>query len=385
MKFAEFGVSTVCLLSTMYASGRVDQRDVDPIVLWFGSLSLPSSIGKPFVAVDVTSVLGNDYREFERGFLMEESMSEFLVYTQSLRVVRFVKNQDTPRGSLKVTYRQLALSDVARSIPDALNRDVETRNQYDGPIPSPAYDRFDLDKRVIIGHMAYRCHEHGLLTEADKLVETLKGLSIDHRHTDMVKHIVELAGSDLMRRAIWDMRVSPRQELLHRYEWLVQHFGEYHDAGRCKKMIPVLREMVAEEAKHGRSVAPNETEAERIERLVFQLRDQEGMAGDYLYRETVQLLNGPATELERLGAKVVPRLIEAVDDDRPCRIVVQWYRDGILHPVTIGHCAYRIVCDIGGPQVPNWGIFNIDELTKQERGDFKVTLRRWWSQARRDQ
>ena len=131
-------------------------------------------------------------------------------------------------------------------------------------------------------------------------------------------------------------------------------------AAKARRTADALRTMVAEDRAHA-AVPPDQLPIkERVDELIFRLRDQQGeqwsdpgsceiFAWPVVAAHKNSPDTSPAGQLSALGTAAVPQLIAALDDPHFARAVGRWRSYTFSHYVlTVGDCAEQTLEHIAG-------------------------------------
>ncbi len=127
-------------------------------------------------------------------------------------------------------------------------------------------------------------------------------------------------------------------------------------SGRLKRMLAMLDSMASEEAKHKAAWEAHEagkvelTEADLIEELVFQLRNQAGTpTSSHGYSDPFndpREEQSPAQRLVNIGYPAVPKLIAAIDEKHFTRCTTNRSPDPLGNVLTVGEVAVHVLSRI---------------------------------------
>ncbi|MCW3098192.1 MAG: hypothetical protein JWL77_3810 [Chthonomonadaceae bacterium] len=181
----------------------------------------------------------------------------------------------------------------------------------------------------------------------------------------------------------------PRVALLSQIELYLKHFLNGADHAKAVEIEKELQRMVVEDQEHAAHAAsPNEetSQQNRIDALIFALRDQNGyqnINGYYKYMSVGYAdvftdsrgEKSPAAQLRKIGLPAVPALLEAVTDTRLTRSVggMDVYPGEIL---SVGEAAMQILVAIA-----NRG-FQVQAASEKEVAvAFQKEARQWWAEV----
>jgi hypothetical protein len=179
-----------------------------------------------------------------------------------------------------------------------------------------------------------------------------------------------------------------RSDLLDGFRRYLKSFPDGRFVKEAQDMAQELERMVQEDIRHRQENRAIETmtDAEKIEDLVYQLREQNGhqlMVPGHASAMASRRSGNAAWQLAAIGYAAVPRLIAAIDDRRPTRTVGCW-RDFVFshYVLRIGDCAVEILEQIAGRQFfASSGSFSYmlkDGMEKRVRAE----VMKWWDQVR---
>lgn len=330
---------------------------------WFESLGYPDVRRLPFVRVWTGSYFsqsdrGGESRRVELlpelGWLTAEEGATFRVFTTELRVERFLRRDVPDRPENRVGYDRIDLAETVRDGLAALARLTETEKTrpFGEPPPSPMWREADPfgDTTMMPPYrfkgfvLACACAQTG---REDLALALWRRLAAEApwppKPTWTVLDDLKLAiGYVAHETLVLDLNLNEgswADRLAAHRRWL-ERFPGHPDADEVRAEIAALEKNVrVEEARARRPAKAWDTlsPAERADELVDRLVDPfafliERLDGDTLAGQGHAV---PAAEtwilprLISLGADAVPRLIEALSDDRWTRSVS--LANGVMH------------------------------------------------------
>ena len=362
------------LASLLFSSGAALAADSSDAVAWYDTLGFPDAKDRTYVrvATGLSSQSGNHPPEntFAEGFLVGEEPGAFTVFICSvsdfkdrfglsepyapLTTVRFVRESAGPAYK-HVGYEALDFKNVTSEVLDRV------RNQAANPEGGLQWGR-PVAYRARIFSFARACLQTGLSEPASALMNL--AANIPDEQTGKVN---PRGLRETLQRQIGDAVLSKAErdcgdpsiswaELLKTYEHFDTRFPANQRVAYAQESAELLRKMIAEDAAHHpkplEQMSPTEQGAENI----YQLRNLGYciwiMHSRYpIYADTDEgkELITPVHRLVDLGFAAVPQLIEALDDRRFTRSMVQ-YMNGMAEPqvMRVGDVAQGILEHLSG-------------------------------------
>ena len=321
---------------------------------WFEGLGYPDVRSRPFVRVwtgawwSTTDGQGNRrvVLEPELGWLMAENGDRFRVFTTELRIDRFRRREVPDRPEDRVTYDRIELADTVREGLAALARLAAFEKAHPGAEdpPSPIWketDPFGDTRRVpplrFKGYvLACACAQaghddlalalwHRLAAQAPWPAKDAWNVVAGLKHAighEARRNLVIEAGS---QEGSWVEHLAAHRRWLERFPGHAEMEGVRAD-------VVALESTARTEAARRQAEKPHEherTDAERADDLVARLSEPcafllEPIDGDVMKAQGTAVPPLEAWVLPRLiafGRTSVPRLIEALTDDRWTRSV----------------------------------------------------------------
>ncbi|MBY0585793.1 hypothetical protein K2X85_01375 [bacterium] len=138
-----------------------------------------------------------------------------------------------------------------------------------------------------------------------------------------------------------------RAEIANAVDQFIVRFPAHDQATKAREMHANLSRMIKEDAEHStRKRPPSDSSVDRIDELIFLLRDQHGIQSSCPGKCDIldKSLDGPAKELLQIGETARPKLRAIIDDTRLSRAVECRQFTCFSHRVlTIGECARQIL------------------------------------------
>jgi hypothetical protein len=212
--------------------------------------------------------------------------------------------------------------------------------------------------------------------------------------------VLQGAEPDPATLAIWKATLdfenvsNTRSQLLVEFYAVATNYPTSQYAPLAWQTVATLTQMVAEDAAHAKTAVTNLDSlslTDRVQELIFQLRDQNGHQfappGSWGVFPDRQNSNSPAQQLMAIGYPAVPQLINALDNPTLTRSVVfeggSWrYERNLAFPhavLTVGDCAVAILQRIAGKsfyQAPSSSGYMSNEHKNSET---RQAVESWWS------
>ncbi len=345
---------------------------------WFDTLGYPSFEDRRFVSVElqqwvhVADEPGDPLKT--HGFLLSEDGDQFKLLKLDLSVETFEKPKDGVTRRWPATYEDAICERLA------MER-LKEMSEPTYPLAQRMRDfRNDVMTRTRLFVLARACHTQGHVQLAHQVMsctiaipddETGKRLSIDQFQKKIADNISHVETWHCFV-AFGDPLVS-REELLRRFRWIAKHFPENRHGERVSSTIELLARMVEEDRKHAaeaRLPLEDMPVTQRVEELIFQLRNQNGKQcfapGPCDIFNDPRGTDSPAAHLVAIGQPALEQLIDSVDDDRFTRSV-ECHRSFLFsHRVLrVGECCFSIMTRIS-PTGRVWDKEQDRERTKSE-------------------
>ena len=369
------------------ASPDENTADAEADFKWFSTLEIPDVRDHPFVRLVVrgTNGIGQSSQNLPAGFLLNNNGDFFTILTLSLAEYTYTNTWNKQIG-LQVGTTNL---DLRSQVVEWKLTHTAGKTRHVGGV---------LSDQATVFVMAWECWRKGYEADAQQFYKEAKQMGKQQSSPDGEVEAFRLRlekdlGYALMVYAMksfatwgsWGMlgiHPSSRPELLSQFERIENHFGhsEYHE--KAVEIAARLRKMIQEDEQHTTILAKDLGSLpvnDRVQELIFQLRNQDGAQLDVPGRCNIFLdecygTNTPAHQLVRIGYPAVPQLIAALDDRNLTRAVTANYCYGALISVlTVGDCSERVLNRITGRSFETTDIST--EYTAQKA---KKDAEKWW-------
>ena len=205
--------------------------------------------------------------------------------------------------------------------------------------------------------------------------------------------VLQGAEPDPATLAIWKATLdfenvsNTRSHLLVEFSAVATNYPTSQYAPLAWQTVATLTQMVAEDAAHAKTAVTNLDSlslTDRVQELIFQLRDQNGQQWSQPGECDIFLdkrgTNSPAGQLVAIGYPAVPQLINALDNPAFSRSVGYGRNFVFSHTVlTVGDCAVAILQRIAGKsfyQAPSSSGYMSNEHKNSET---RQAVESWWS------
>ncbi len=345
---------------------------------WLDRLGFPDVRESPFVEVSTGQGIREDDGEVWaptlRGFLVRtQDDGTFVVWTGELLLRTFRPRASGAPPENQVGWRGI---DLAEEVRKRLEGQGQERFAGDGAEEQEHQrfgERLEYCGRTLT--LAWVSARRGLETEAHALLAKLRERVGDPARAKCRDSLAE----HLLWRAVeafGDPTIS-RRELLSALQRFLETFPDVEKhTDTAKEAARILARMVEEDARHDRSPRPIAAMStdEQIAEWIFRLRDQNGSqmmqpGGPSIFATPGPEGDSPAERLVGFGYEAVPRLIDALDDERFTRTVGFW-RD-----FTYSHYVVRV----GGAAASI-----LDAITGRSFEGGQDAWRAWWQDFAKD-
>jgi hypothetical protein len=199
---------------------------------------------------------------------------------------------------------------------------------------------------------------------------------------------------DPATQAIWKATLDfenvtvTRPQLLEEFYAVATNYPASQYASRAWQTVAMLTQMVAEDVAHAKMAVTNLDSlslTDRVQELIFQLRDQNGhqwsQPGECDIFLDKRGTNSPAQQLVAIGCPAVPQLINALDNPAFTRSV-GFGRDFVFsHTVlTVGDCAVAILQRIAGKSFYQAASTSGYMSNEHKNSETRQAVQTWWSE-----
>jgi len=252
---------------------------------WFDGLGYPDLAHAPFVRMT-----GGTLPEY--GFLLDDDATAFRVFTVGLETVR-----------KRVACERLSLADYVRNGLRHLAHPPE--HEWPWEFEPFGHRRYEPTLWFRVFVFARACARQGHADLARRLWTLMEADAYFRGDETTLRAVQEQVAYEALRFVRLDFGDPGRSwaDLLARCRWWKERFAALPGSAWVNAMIPMLERIVA---------PPAGEPEDRVARLILHLCDTSMPRG---------VAAGPAQELVRLGHAAVPQLLDAWDDERPCRCV----------------------------------------------------------------
>lgn len=323
------------LFSTAVRAVEPTREDLEATYEWYDGLGFPDVRELELIRVYpgyATEVAGGPpERYFLHAFLLSSDESEFEVLHLDLTRATYERSDPGASSEDWIGFEAMLVEEHAEAL-------LEAPEEHEGSLYVPL-------TRARVFLIARSCAARGRGELAHRLC--VKGHSFIGRAKS--RSFRDALAAELSELWIWHTIVDfgdpeiGRPELLARLRRFVSQFPESRYLERAKKSVEILERMVEEDRLHAqeptRELADLSVE-ERIEELIFRLRDQNGrqfgQPGACEIFSDPRGEKSPADRLVGMDLAAVPQLIEALDDDRFTRSV------GFIRDFGFSHIVLRV-------------------------------------------
>lgn len=358
---------------------------------WFDALGLPSSRDEKFVKVDPGLSIGGSadkekYPEF--GFLLNDDEVEIKIRDLEFIEQRFPKDVEGKYRAVTPTFEP---ADFTGNAGQLLEFELDQERGISPFRLSAMLPR--MSNRAFAFVQAWRAAKRGNGDLAAKLYAKAQEFPAAKSLAEITDDFSESVRLEIEYFQMWSAvyaftdPTAGRPELVRKFERFAASFPDSEHAGSARETVRRLNEMIAEDEAH-EARTPEEIEElsadEQAAEWIFQLREQ---GGERWLQEEVRAVmfrgepDGPARKLVKLGHAAVPRLIEALDDQRFTRGLS--FREVMVfnHDVLpVGDCVATILGDISGE-----AFFDAHQTVAYLESDpakhpkTKEAAERWWA------
>jgi len=202
------------------------------------------------------------------------------------------------------------------------------------------------------------------------------------------------AGPDSATQAIWKATLDfenisvARPQLLAEFYAVATNYPASQYANRAWQTVAILTQMVAADAAHAKSAVTNLNSlsvTDRVQELIFQLRDQNGQQcfqpGYCDIFMDKRGTNSPAGQLVAIGYPAVPQLIDALTNQNFTRSVGFGRNFVFSHTVlTVGDCAVAILQRIAERSFYEPGFTSGYMSNEHTNLEVRRAVETWWSE-----
>lgn len=372
------------------------------VIEWFDSLGFPDLAELKLVRITFGGgiLVGNEEAANDSmlAFLLSSDEREFSVLTLDLNERQFALRPAIGDEHVNAFFEVVDLNDeTTRYLQQLRRRDEEKRD------PWSRFGRM-LSERGELVVLARACAAHGLdQTAHDLLAHAIAMPDLQTGRPTPANELVDALSEEFAQSIMWQNVLAfgepdvPRPELLDRFQRFVKSFPNSGHAGRAKKTVEILTQMVEEDKEHAKQPTKplvDMTVEERVAELIYQLRDQNGKQFsqpgscnifmdprdfptnplDGLFAQPGKG-KSPASQLVAIGYDAVPQLIAVIGDQRFTRSV-EFHRNFYFshHVLRVGHCAVAIIEEISGQK-----FFDRTYNNPVKASNTKVQIERWWA------
>lgn len=345
------------------------------VIEWFGQLGYEDYASLPLVKVTTgwwSQTLGGEAPANQdiHAFLIQESKTDFVVYTFGLQKQTFKKSAPQTAKHKIVRFDK---TDLAAYVQVVLAEHAARQNQ--SFLDRDSWRRFGQQSSEAVEFLvlANACVAQGHESLAHSLLVAAKQLTDQSRDARAKKlSLKDSLANDLAHTLMWRTIAKfgdpeiPRQSILKDLESLISRFPQSPHLPRAKSTAKILTQMITEDQSHDVPADFDKLSVEqRVSDLIFRLRDQNGVqfmqpgscdifVGDNIARAldddpNSQRKLSPAGQLVDIGHDAVPQLIDTWGDERFSRSV-GYHRNFYFshHVLTVGQCAQRTLGKIAG-------------------------------------
>ncbi|MBI4613616.1 MAG: hypothetical protein HY720_08410, partial [Planctomycetes bacterium] len=337
---------------------------------WFDGLGFPDVAKLDYVIVH------SWIRPRFEGFLLEDGGDTFTVLTPGLQ-----------RFAMKGPTSNVAPLERARFEVADFQEVIRTRSRVSF-YPGTPTRRGSLVLRSFL--LARWCDRRGMTGEARKIFSSLAHVDERLRHG---RSLADVLLEDVANAWYWQIPArfddpdANRMSLLDESRRFASNFAGTLEGVEAAKVAALLESMLAEES--GRANPTRSLDempaGERAAELVFQLRNQ--TERPVATRNGCFILSNdpadtsPAARLVEMGLDAVPRLIEAIADERFTRAVSSVNRYGDYRVLRVGDCATAILERIAGRTFHPWVQLGDSIHADGVVGETRARAETWWARV----
>jgi len=370
-----------------------DMKKDAEIFAWYDALGFPDPKGKPFGRIASSWWKQEDKTQiiYTYGFLVEDRLDCVRLISQWREVTVSKKGDEENRHP---AFERVDLAASIRDLCADLNEEAVSRWEPFRGMHTTGSRRMELLM------MARLARQLGLFRESRRLMALAAEATSNRGQAADGGAFVAGVKEDFAHAMTWeavlacDQPEPTRESLLHRFQLILRNFpGSRHEA-QVKEMAEQLKLMIKEDEAHA-AKPPKEwdkmTKDERVEELIYRLRDQDGaqccQPGEC---DIFQDWGGggnkdtPAHKLVVGGFDAVPALIKILDDRHLTRSVGYHRNFYFSHYVLrYGDCAVRIIERIAGQSFYH-GRTTSSYMTKDDAVDAtRKAIEAWWADVQR--
>ena len=316
------------------------------------------------------------------GFLLSEEAGSFRLIHLDLAVATYARSAAGTPAHQAVRFRRIDLGEYAGRLLAAAATGEDER------LRSSQHLKLPYESRLFV--LARACQAAGRGDLARGLLTHSEAISAGrHWRRDSYKLglIDDLSTAELWRATLrFGYPGVSRAQLHEDFSRITRHYAGSRFFSEAERSAELLARMVDEDLEHaGREDPADPTIEEKIEELIFQLRDQNGAqtsqpgSCDLFYFDRIPgRPPSPAQQLVDLGFVTVPALIEALDDERFTRSVGYGRNFRYSHYVLrVSDGAAAILSRFSGRHF--W--LGRGEGRAERRREVKAQALAWWQQV----
>jgi hypothetical protein len=244
-------------------------------------------------------------------------------------------------------------------------------------------------KRGQVFVLAWACWRKGMMREARELLVRSREVAAQNEE-DSAAAFTRLIAEDL---AAWEAARfredlsagTPRKRLVDQLDRLARRFPDSESAAGAGELRDLLARMAREDdqrppRRDKQPAAATAVTAERIDELIFELRDLRDFSGaTFVFEKDPPRPLDAAEQLIKIGAPAVPRLIAVLDDPRPTRM----HAASLKEIPRIGECAADIIGEIAGLSFESPKFAEPMFVGDEPVVDRKAEVRGWYAMFKR--
>ena len=386
------------------------------ILKWFDGLGFLDFSGLPLVKVTATwqSSLEKDEKQNDTSyaFLMDDTENGFRAFTLDLSERFF---EFTSQGFFSPTVHKFERLNLRETAQTLLRENAERTSKAEVGWPRRFGMQINEGTEFVV--IARACAAQGEADLAQQLMDAARDLLMQkHSEKNSESTFQKDLSEDLANMTMWRIILDfsepnvPRTQLLASLEQFLKNYPETRHCERATESAELLRTMIKEDRDHSVPNFSDLTSDEKVDELIFQLREQNGQQlsqpgscdiffGDSFADVKTEMIHettetepveskprsvSPAQQLVDLGMDAVPKLIDALGDERFTRSV-GYHRDFYFshHVLRVGDCAEKILCRIANRDFYQPTYTNAGMLKDDEQLAVKAQVKEWWREVKK--
>lgn len=363
-------VILVAIAATVLCTGAQDgQREA--LDKWFDGLTFSQYVRAPFVKL--TTHRGDDTYDSYGLLVSPPGQQIVLVGLDQFKTI-YRSDKQTSYTVEGADFRAWILALRKKFLAESASGAYRVSN-----IPSS----FDQDQVFFASRIA---RGRGMKDIEDLCYKWAKESEV-YLHISDAEHFEANLREAFARKLLWDAILQvgdyriARQDIVPQLKCFVEGFPDAKLLDKGKSLLAQLQAEIEEDRVHQ---APNKPDAAgEIDELIYHLRDQCGrqfdQPGSCNVFDDARGEESPAAKLVKIGLPAVPKLIDAITDERPSRSVGFWRDYTLSHRIlTVGDVACAVISRLSSS---NFYAYNPNQTMAEGRAKFKAQAAAWWSKV----